>query len=275
MRKGHGGNWIPISKAFLKNLPKDRPYTELEAAYSLQVDYDQENRVTVTGYANLWRWSKGKVIRFFDRMNVKITYPESTEKKRNQNGLITVHKPDLNRTKNRLMRLIDNKGLEEGTDLKQTKDGLKTDQSQVTTKETNTETDTKGNTFSENSTEFSLSKLLLDQILLRNSEFKKPNLQNWAVHVDRAMRLDKRTPDKLEAVILWCQQDSFWQNNILSTKKLRDQFDQLWLKMNNPQVKKTKGDLMEVNGKVISKTHYHNLKSFKQAAKNMGIENER
>lgn len=269
MRKGSGGNWIPISKAFLKHLPKDRPYTELEAAYSLQVDYDQENRVTITGYSNLWRWSKGKVVRFLGRMNIKITYPESTKKKRNQNGLITVHKPDLKRTKNRLIRLIDNKGLEGETDLKHTNNGLKTDQSQVTTKETNTKTDTEGNTFSENSEAFSLSKFLLDLILQRNPKNKKPDLQKWTVHIDRAIRLDDRTPDELKAVIEWCQSDSFWQSNILSTKKLREKYDQLFLNMSRPSVQKPKGGLTEVDGRVVSETHLQNIKSFKQAFDDM------
>ena len=72
MKNGH---WIPISKGFLKALPHDREYTELEAAYSLQIDYDCKNEITVAGYSDLWRWSRGKVYRFLERMNVEIKYP--------------------------------------------------------------------------------------------------------------------------------------------------------------------------------------------------------
>jgi hypothetical protein len=85
--------------------------------------------------------------------------------------------------------------------------------------------------FSPASEEFRLSKLLLDLILERKPNFRKPDLQKWAVHVDRLIRLDERTPDQIESIIRWCQQDSFWQNNILSTHKLRDQLDQLELRM--------------------------------------------
>ena len=48
-------------------------------------------------------------------------------------------------------------------------------------------------------------------------------------------RIDKRTPEQIEFTIKWCQQDSFWQANILSTKKLRDKFDTLvaQIKRNN------------------------------------------
>ena len=45
------------------------------------------------------------------------------------------------------------------------------------------------------------------------------------------IRLDKRKPERIEAVIYWCQQDPFWQSNILSTEKLREKFDQLELRM--------------------------------------------
>lgn len=76
-----------------------------------------------------------------------------------------------------------------------------------------------------------LSELLFSLILERKTDFKKPDIQRWAVHVDRMIRLDKRAPEQIEAVIRWCQKDDFWQNNILSAQKLRKQFDQLELKM--------------------------------------------
>ena len=56
-------------------------------------------------------------------------------------------------------------------------------------------------------------------------------MQIWAKHIDLAIRIDNRTPEELRAVIEWCQGDSFWQNNILSTEKLRKQFDKLWMQM--------------------------------------------
>jgi DNA-binding MarR family transcriptional regulator len=82
-----------------------------------------------------------------------------------------------------------------------------------------------------NSDEFRLAELLLNLILERKSDFKKPNLQTWVIHIERMIRLDKRTPERIEAVIRWVQKDLFWQANILSTAKLREKFDQLELKM--------------------------------------------
>jgi len=99
-------------------------------------------------------------------------------------------------------------------------------------------TSTSTSLYSPNSEEFRLASLLLSEIQKRKPDFKKPNLQKWAIHIDRMIRIDKRRPDRIEAVIRWCQQDApkdesgfGWQNNILSTEKLRKQFDKLELAM--------------------------------------------
>ena len=88
---------------------------------------------------------------------------------------------------------------------------------------------------SSDSIELRLSKKLYSHISKRNPEHKKPNLDEWAKHINRMIRHDKRNPEKIETVIDWCQADDFWQNNILSTQKLRKQYDQLVLKMGKPQ----------------------------------------
>lgn len=81
------------------------------------------------------------------------------------------------------------------------------------------------------SDEVRLSELLFNFILKRNPEYKKPNLTAWAVEINKMFKLDNRNLEDIEKVINWCQNDIFWQNNILSTKKLRQKYDQLLLKM--------------------------------------------
>jgi biotin operon repressor len=76
-----------------------------------------------------------------------------------------------------------------------------------------------------------LAELLLDLILARKPDFRKPNLQTWAKEIDKMIRLDSRTPQRIETVIRWCQGDAFWAGNILSTETLRRQFDRLEIKM--------------------------------------------
>ncbi|MBE0534770.1 MAG: helix-turn-helix domain-containing protein [Phycisphaerae bacterium] len=92
-----------------------------------------------------------------------------------------------------------------------------------------------------------LAELLLALIIERKPDFRKPNMKTWAAEVDRMIRLDKRTGERIEAVIMWSQADNFWRDNILSTAKLRKQFDQLELKMENGRNSKTSGGSKQNN----------------------------
>lgn len=100
-----------------------------------------------------------------------------------------------------------------------------------TSKETNSkETNSKEN-FASDSIEIRLSKLLYSLMLCNNPKAKKPNFQNWAKHIDLAIRRDKRSPEEIETIIRFSQNHDFWFKNILSTKALRKQFDRLLLEM--------------------------------------------
>lgn len=78
-----------------------------------------------------------------------------------------------------------------------------------------------------------ISQRLLDLIRRRDPDCKEPNLETWAKHIDSLMRIDGRSPATITAVVEWCQQDHFWQTNILSTSKLRQKFSTLYQKMNS------------------------------------------
>jgi len=87
--------------------------------------------------------------------------------------------------------------------------------------------------YTSDSIEVGLSEKLLSLIKQRNPHFKEPNIQSWAKHIDRMIRIDKRPVDEIEKIIAWCQAHVFWQNNILSTDKLRKQYDRLFMQMSN------------------------------------------
>lgn len=115
------GHWVPISKALTSSLPHNetRPYSELEAMFSLQVDFDTNKMVTLRGYASLWRWTTGKVTRFLTKAGVKIHYAQDTSKRQNQRGKIKVltrddHEtsPEQIRNDYGTIRFIDNRCLQ-------------------------------------------------------------------------------------------------------------------------------------------------------------------
>lgn len=81
--------------------------------------------------------------------------------------------------------------------------------------------------YSPDSLPYKLSELLLCKILEHLPGYKKPDLQKWAWQMDALMRLDRRLPEEVEAVIIFAQGNLFWRGNILSVDKLRKQYDQL------------------------------------------------
>lgn len=85
--------------------------------------------------------------------------------------------------------------------------------------------------FLSDSEEIRLSEMLFQYLRERNPNHKAPNIQTWAKHIDLMVRIDGRSVEEIEEIISWCQSDTFWQNNILSTSTLRKQYDQLYLKM--------------------------------------------
>lgn len=91
----------------------------------------------------------------------------------------------------------------------------------------------KVNKFEVESEEYKLAEYLYKAILKNDKKHKKPNLDNWAVYIDRLIRLDNRSVEEIKRVIDFATNDDFWKANILSTKKLRKHFSKLLIQMNN------------------------------------------
>lgn len=69
-------------------------------------------------------------------------------------------------------------------------------------------------------------------------EAKIKTIGQWAGYMDKLNRLNNHSWQDIKAVINWSQQDDFWHTNILSGKKLREQFDTLKLQMDKPTPQK-------------------------------------
>ena len=63
---------MPISRHVAEFLPTDRPFTELEALYSVQLDYYNKRRASVSGYSKRWGWSRKKVDSFLLSISAEI-----------------------------------------------------------------------------------------------------------------------------------------------------------------------------------------------------------
>jgi len=92
----------------------------------------------------------------------------------------------------------------------------------------NNNINTKKVAFLEDSEEMQLALYLFNKIKNNNRYVKEPKYQEWAKHIDYMIRIDKITKDEVRMMIDWCQNDTFWKANILSTKKLREKFPTMY-----------------------------------------------
>ena len=72
---------------------------------------------------------------------------------------------------------------------------------------------------------------LFEKIKERLPNKKEPDFQNWADEVRKTVELDGVPIERYKQALDWSQNDDFWQANILSTNKLRKQFDTIYLQM--------------------------------------------
>lgn len=84
--------------------------------------------------------------------------------------------------------------------------------------------------------------LLWSLIAEKKPDFRRPDPDRWAGEIDRLLRLDGRTPERVEGVIRWYQKDPFWQTNILDPFALRKHFDRLELEMAQRPARETIGE---------------------------------
>jgi hypothetical protein len=82
-------------------------------------------------------------------------------------------------------------------------------------------------TYAPDSDEYQLATKLWEKIKGNNPEAKHPNLQSWCNDIRLMHERDGRKWEQISNMIDWCQNDDFWQANILSAKKLREKYDQL------------------------------------------------
>jgi hypothetical protein len=68
----------------------------------------------------------------------------------------------------------------------------------------------------------------------------KANLESWTTDIRLLIETDKATEEELRKVWTFVKVDDFWRVNILSTSKLRKQFDKLLIKANAENIKPKK-----------------------------------
>lgn len=80
--------------------------------------------------------------------------------------------------------------------------------------------------------DLSIAETMAQMISNVTGDEKQPNICDWANTIRLLRERDGRTPEQIGALFSWANQDSFWQTNILSPGKLRQQWSALAAKRN-------------------------------------------
>jgi hypothetical protein len=75
------------------------------------------------------------------------------------------------------------------------------------------------------------AQVMFDKLSERYPGMKEPNLETWANDLRLMRKVDKRQPQDIADVFNWVIDHEFWSRNVLSTSKLRKQFDRLLIEM--------------------------------------------
>lgn len=88
---------------------------------------------------------------------------------------------------------------------------------------------------------FELVDLLNEKMLENDPKAKIADTEDrrskWANVFRLLIERDERDLEEVKEILIWCQEDDFWQGNILSAAKFRKQYGQLRLKKNKSQPK--------------------------------------
>jgi hypothetical protein len=217
------GNWIPIDKGLLKFLPRDREYSMIEAAYSLQVDFDSNRLASVSGYSKLWAWSRKKVRTFLKNMGVEIQYPDG--KMSPKGGQVGLQVGDKQGTSRGQVRLINSKYLGDEEDKQGTSRGQVGDKQGNTTKDPKPKPDPKPKKVRE------LPPTVLEfsgafyEYLSKNGgkqNYSEKEITSGAETIDKLIRLDGYDLDaEIKPALQWGLKDAFWSGQIRSLAQLR------------------------------------------------------
>ena len=82
-------------------------------------------------------------------------------------------------------------------------------------------------TYDEDSIYYQLAVFQFEEMKKNNPEVKRPDFDKWADEVRKMVELDGRKAEQVKNMIIWSQSNDFWKGIVLSTKKLREKYDQM------------------------------------------------
>ncbi|WP_275340601.1 replication protein, partial [Proteus mirabilis] len=79
------------------------------------------------------------------------------------------------------------------------------------------------------------AKWMFGRVKKLNPSALEPTWYDWANDIRLMRQIDGRTHEQICALFDWANKDSFWYQNILSPRKLRKHFDELFVRSQKPK----------------------------------------
>jgi hypothetical protein len=90
-------------------------------------------------------------------------------------------------------------------------------------------------------------KLMFEQMHLNYPNIRQKEIREVDYEImNKLHRIDGNDYELIKAVIMWCQQDDFWKQNIRSVNKLRIKFDDLRIRGESWFKAKQKNRIVEI-----------------------------
>jgi hypothetical protein len=105
--------------------------------------------------------------------------------------------------------------------------------------------------YSDVSFEMKCVNYLISSIKSEMPDAKLPDtdkdIDKWCDHIEKMVRLDKRTNEDIYNTLVYARTDIFWKVNIRSTSKFREKYETLYLQMKSKKENKPQGKPKQTN----------------------------
>jgi hypothetical protein len=84
-----------------------------------------------------------------------------------------------------------------------------------------------------------ISSLLLEKVKEIKPDIKLKKVEDWPKEVDRMIRLDGRSAEKIRDIVHWLPTSDFWRKVVHTPQSLRKNFDKIEMSMNDPKTQES------------------------------------
>ena len=95
-------------------------------------------------------------------------------------------------------------------------------------------------------TSFRPPLFLFEKLKKRDAKRKTPNLSEWAIHIERLIKIDGRDEKEIKEMIEWACDHKYWKGVIHSTESLRKNFEEMVIEKSAWEDRKNKKTPKEI-----------------------------